>query len=378
MISVDLAFPLAAGLIAAFNPCGFAMLPAYLSYFLGIETKSGTDKFLSTLNGLKVSLALSTGFVFVFAFLGILTNTLISEASIESRAGYITLGIGILLILLGLSMIRGFHPVVNIPRLKVSGVNRQLFSMFLFGVSYAFVSVGCSAPIFFITVGGSFSRDGIVDGIAVFIAYALGMSIVITVLTISLAIARSAIAEHLRSLLKHLNVISGFFLAISGFFLAAYGWWEIQVTRGNYETNPLVDLSLRGSGRLSNWVNDVGGGRFAMACLLIVIGFLIWVGSSQITDRQKQFSLRGLYLSLVILIEVIIYEFNLLFVPFARTIGDLPDRIQNWFSDPCRWSAFWEIIFFISCLTFFGLVIQAQLRKRRTSHKRGKNSQEHA
>ena len=374
MISVDLAFPLAAGLIAAFNPCGFAMLPAYLSYFLGIETKSGTDKFLSILNGLKVSLALSMGFVFVFASLGILTNTLISEASIESRAGYITLGIGILLILLGLSMIRGFHPVLNIPRLKVSGINRQLFSMFMFGVSYAFVSVGCSAPIFFITVGGSFSRDGVIDGIAVFIAYALGMSIVITVLTISLAIARSAIAEHLRSLLKHLNVISGFFLAISGFFLAAYGWWEIQVTRGNFETNPLVDLSLRGSGRLSNWVNDVGGGRFAMACLLIVIGFLIWIGSSQIINQQKRISFRGSYLGLVILIEITLYEFNLLFVPFVRTVDDLPARIQNWFLNPLRWAAFWEVIFFLSCLAFSSLAIQAQLRKRRTSHEHKKDA----
>ena len=374
MISVDLAFPLAAGLIAAFNPCGFAMLPAYLSYFLGIETKSGTDKFLSILNGLKVSLALSMGFVFVFASLGILTNTLISEASIESRAGYITLGIGILLILLGLSMIRGFHPVLNIPRLKMSGINRQLFSMFMFGVSYAFVSVGCSAPIFFITVGGSFSRDGIIDGIAVFIAYALGMSIVITVLTISLAIARSAIAEHLRSLLKHLNVISGFFLAISGFFLAAYGWWEIQVTRGNFETNPLVDLSLRGSGRLSNWVNDVGGGRFAMACLLIVIGFLIWIGSSQIINQQKRISFRGSYLGLVILIEITLYEFNLLFVPFVRTVGDLPTRIQNWFLNPLRWASFWEVIFFLSYLAFSSLAIQAQLRKRRTSHEHKKDA----
>ncbi|MBB32418.1 MAG: hypothetical protein CL455_02035 [Acidimicrobiaceae bacterium] len=373
MISVDLAFPLAAGLIAAFNPCGFAMLPAYLSYFLGIETKSGTDKFLSIMNGLKVSLALSMGFVFVFASLGILTNTLISEASIESRAGYITLGIGILLILLGLSMIRGFHPVLNIPRLKMSGINRQLFSMFMFGVSYAFVSVGCSAPIFFITVGGSFSRDGIIDGIAVFIAYALGMSIVITVLTISLAIARSAIAEHLRSLLKHLNVFSGFFLAISGFFLAAYGWWEIQVTRGNFKTNPLVDLSLRGSGRLSNWVNDVGGGRFAMACLLIVIGFLFWIGSSQITNQQKRISFRGSYLGLVILIEVTLYEFNLLFAPVVRTVGDLPARIQNWFLNPLRWAAFWEIIFFLSCLAFSSLAIQAQLRKRRTSHEHKKD-----
>ena len=48
MIDVDLAFPLAAGLIAAFNPCGFAMLPAYLAYFLGHEPVSYTHLTLPT------------------------------------------------------------------------------------------------------------------------------------------------------------------------------------------------------------------------------------------------------------------------------------------------------------------------------------------
>ncbi len=223
MIGVDLAFPLAAGLIAAFNPCGFAMLPAYLSYFLGIDQKSGTDKYLGVINGLRVSLALSLGFVFVFAALGILTNTVISEASVESKAGYFTLIIGAFLIFMGLAMIRGFHPTLKIPRLNITGINRELPSMFLFGVSYAFVSVGCSAPIFFITVGGSFSREGIIDGAAVFISYALGMSIVITVLTLSIALARSSIAIHLKSLMKYLNTISGLFLTVSGLFLSAYG-----------------------------------------------------------------------------------------------------------------------------------------------------------
>ena len=90
MISVDLAFPLAAGLIAAFNPCGFAMLPAYLSYFLGLESDKSDEREVGILNGLKVSLTLSLGFVFVFAIIGILTNTIISEASIEKQAGYIT------------------------------------------------------------------------------------------------------------------------------------------------------------------------------------------------------------------------------------------------------------------------------------------------
>ena len=346
MISVDLAFPLAAGLIAAFNPCGFAMLPAYLSYFLGLESDNDDNRDVGILNGLKVSLTLSLGFVFVFAIIGILTNTIISEASVEKQAGYITLGIGITLVLLGVAMVAGYHPVLKIPRIQMGTSNRQLPSIFLFGISYAFVSIGCSAPIFFLTVGGSFSRDGIVNGSAVFISYALGMSIVITVLTIGTSIARSSITEKYKSIMKHLNPISGIFLSISGFFLSAYGWWEIQVSRGNYGTNPLVDLSLRGSGRLSNWVNDVGGGRFAMACLMIVVGILIWA-----TGTQRQFRIEriapiiGFFIFLLV-VEIALYDFNLLLVPILRTMIDFPERLTNWFTDPIRWASLWELIAF--------------------------------
>ena len=124
MITVDLAFPLAAGLIAAFNPCGFAMLPAYLSYFLGLETNNDDKEQAGVFTGLKVSLTLSLGFVFVFAVIGILTNTIISEASIERQAGYITLGIGVLLVLVGLAMLAGYHPVLNLSLIHISEPTR--------------------------------------------------------------------------------------------------------------------------------------------------------------------------------------------------------------------------------------------------------------
>ena len=346
MISVDLAFPLAAGLIAAFNPCGFAMLPAYLSYFLGLESDNDDNREVGILNGLKVSLTLSLGFVFVFAIIGILTNTIISEASVEKQAGYITLGIGITLVLLGVAMVAGYHPVLKIPRIQMGTSNRQLPSIFLFGISYAFVSIGCSAPIFFLTVGGSFSRDGIVNGSAVFISYALGMSIVITVLTVGISIARSSITEKYKSIMKYLNPISGIFLSISGFFLSAYGWWEIQVSRGNYGTNPLVDLSLRGSGRLSNWVNDVGGGRFAMACLMIVVGILVWATGTKRESRRERTIPFIMFFIFLLVVEIALYGFNLLIVPIMRTVIDFPERISNWFTDPIRWASLWELIAF--------------------------------
>ena len=347
MISVDLAFPLAAGLIAAFNPCGFAMLPAYLSYFLGLESDNSDEREVGILNGLKVSLTLSLGFVFVFAIIGILTNTIISEASIEKQAGYITLGIGIILVLVGVAMVAGYHPVLNVPRIHMGTSNRQLPSIFLFGISYAFVSIGCSAPIFFLTVGGSFSRDGIINGSAVFISYALGMSIVITVLTVGISIARSSITEKYKSIMKYLNPISGIFLSISGFFLSAYGWWEIQVSRGNYGTNPLVDLSLRGSGRLSNWVNDVGGGRFAMACLMIVVGILVWATRTKSESRRERTIPFIMFLIFLLIVEIALYGFNLLIVPILRTMIDFPERISNWFTDPIRWASLWELIAFM-------------------------------
>ena len=359
MISVDLAFPLAAGLIAAFNPCGFAMLPAYLSYFLGLESDKSDEREVGILNGLKVSLTLSLGFVFVFAAIGILTNTIISEASIEKQAGYITLGIGIILVLLGVAMVAGYHPVLNIPRIRMGTPNRQLPSIFLFGVSYAFVSIGCSAPIFFLTVGSSFSRDGVINGSAVFISYALGMSIVITVLTVGISIARSSITEKYKSIMKYLNPISGIFLSISGFFLSAYGWWEIQVSRGNYGTNPLVDLSLRGSGRLSNWVNDVGGGRFAMACLMIVVGILVWATRTKREPRRERTIPFIMFLIFLLIVEIALYGFNLLIVPILRTMIDFPERISNWFTDPIRWASMWELI----ALTLITSVVWPSIKK---------------
>ena len=369
MISVDLAFPLAAGLIAAFNPCGFAMLPAYLSYFLGLESNTDDEYEAGILNGLKVSLTLSLGFVFVFAIIGVLTNTIISEASIEKQAGYITFGIGIFLVILGLVMVAGYHPVLNVPRIQISTSNRQLPSIFLFGVSYAFVSIGCSAPIFFLTVGGSFSRDGIINGSAVFVSYALGMSIVITVLTIGISIARRSIAEKYKGVMKYLNPASGIFLSIAGFFLAAYGWWEIQISRGNYGTNPLVDLSLRGSGRMSNWVNDVGGGRFAMACLMIVIGILIVVSGTQKKTKRERAIPTIIFLLFLLIVEFTLYSFDLLVVPILRTVANFPERISNWFIDPVRWAALWELIAFLFIMSIVWPIIRTLALSLKTKQK---------
>ena len=80
-MELALAYSYTLGFVAAFNPCGFALLPAYLSYFLGIEpvTASGSGSSTSDSNILSGSdaagtvtrafmlgLTLTAGFVAVF------------------------------------------------------------------------------------------------------------------------------------------------------------------------------------------------------------------------------------------------------------------------------------------------------------------------
>ena len=355
MFDVDLAFPLSAGLVAAFNPCGFAMLPAYLSYFLGLESGEETSTSRNIFRGLTVGLTLSAGFVFLFGVIGILTNTVLSEGAIESRIGYATFAFGILMVPLGLAMLAGYEPKLRLPRMQAGTGSRQLPSIFLFGVSYAVVSIGCTAPIFFGTVVGSFGRSGFVDGLAVFVAYAVGMSLVIMTLTLGIAMARTGIATNMRRVLPWVNRISGGLLVGAGVFLVFYGWWEIQISRNNIDTNSLVDLSNDGSARLNQWINDVGTGRFAMATVVIIVGALIWALSGTLTRRSDRLSLRAAFVAIYVLIEIVRYDFDLLFLPIVGTVADTPERIGNWFSNPGRWPVLFEVlaVLVIGVIVFF-------------------------
>lgn len=344
MFDVNLAFPLSAGLVAAFNPCGFAMLPAYLSYFLGLESEEETSSSKNIFRGLTVGLTLTAGFVFLFGVIGVLTNTIVSEGAIESRIGYATTAFGVLMVPLGIAMMRGYEPKLRLPRMQKGTNSRQLPSIFMFGVSYAVVSVGCTGPIFFGTIVSSFGREGFVDGMAVFVAYAAGMSLVILVLTLAIAMARTSVASNMRRVLPYVNKVSGGLLVVAGFFLTWYGIWEIRIARdASVGSNGLVDLSNEANARLNTWITDVGSGRFAMGTLIIVVAALTWALTSTLSRQSDRYWLRGGFVAVYLLIEILRYDFDLLILPVLRSVADIPGRVGNWFTDPGRWPVLFEV-----------------------------------
>ena len=76
MIALDarLATSFTAGLLASINPCGFVLLPTYLVYFLGMENLRPGAERASVLRALKVSLAVSAGFMTIFVIIGAITK----------------------------------------------------------------------------------------------------------------------------------------------------------------------------------------------------------------------------------------------------------------------------------------------------------------
>ena len=340
MFSADLAFPFTLGLVAAFNPCGFAMLPVYVSFFLGKDGDNSTAR--NIMRALKVGLALTAGFVAVFGAFGILTSSLLSSGSVLEYTPYVTFGLGFLLIPFGLAMLKGFELKLSTPRLQKGGDSGEVISMFLFGVSYAVVSLGCTVGLFIAGVSNVFASGGFIDGVSVFVAYGLGMGAVIMTLTVALALAKTSIATNMRKILPWVNRISGVLLTLSGAYLIVYGWWEIQVLRGNISENSLVSFFENMQTEVNIWIDQTGATRLG-AGLLLLVGLALIRGMWAEMNKEVRYASLGALGVAWLLLEFLWQGADLFILPTIRTIIDFPDRIGNWFSDPLRWAVLGEL-----------------------------------
>lgn len=272
-----------AGMVATINPCGFAMLPAYLSYFLGIDDPS-VDSRSSVLRAVGVGAVVTAGFVVVFAIIGVMLQGL--ALPIEEHIPWATMVIGGALVVLGIAMLAGFQPTLALPKLERGGDRRTLTSMFIFGISYAVASLSCTLPIFLVTVLGVFSGDSFAQGLSVFVAYGLGMGLLLTAITVAIALARQSIVGRIRSALPHIHRIAGGLLVLAGGFLVYWAWWELQVLAGNFDAGGPADVLLSWQSQTSNWISETGALRIGLV-LAIFIGLALAAASWRASRRVR-------------------------------------------------------------------------------------------
>jgi cytochrome c-type biogenesis protein len=276
------------GLVAAVNPCGFVLLPTYLMFFLGADTSEVSTglgiRRASIRRALTVSSALTAGFMAVFVIVGLVTYNFTSW--IQQNARYATVVIAVGLIVLGVAMLSGRGGGIALPRLDVGGRDRGVRSMFLFGVAYATASLGCTIGLFLPTLIAVRS-GGFIGAIGNVAAYAAGMGLLITALTVSLAVAKIGLLGVLRRGMHRVERIAGGFVVISGLYLAYYFWVvdlngdsdPITVAVENFQRRVITSLN-------NNWQAVA----FILGAVVITSGIYVRVGreGQHVGDRDVE------------------------------------------------------------------------------------------
>jgi cytochrome c-type biogenesis protein len=145
--------------------------------------------------------------------------------------------------------------------------------MALFGVAYALASLGCTVGPFLVTVVATFRTGSATEGVAVFVAYALGMGLVVGALSLAVALARSSVVSALRRSSRTASRLGGLLLLVAGGYVAYYGWYEIRVLRGGGVGDPVVSAGAVVQRWLASGLDRIGvAGVAAALALLLGIG----------------------------------------------------------------------------------------------------------
>lgn len=225
-LDARLATSFTAGLLAAINPCGFVLLPTYLLYFLGMENLRPGAERSSIGRALAVSLSVSAGFMSVFLVIGVVTKW--STSWFMDKAPYVSLVIGVALIVLGVAMLFGYRLPMTTPKLDVGQRDRSVLSMFVFGIAYAIASIGCTLGPFLTVVLGGVSADGLATGITAIALYGVGMALLVSALTVALAVANTAVLRALRTGMAWFEYVAGVFVLLTGIYLTWYWYSDIS------------------------------------------------------------------------------------------------------------------------------------------------------
>ena len=268
---VALAF--VAGMVAAFNPCGFAMLPAYLT--LVIDPQSG-GQLAAVGRALAATAAMALGFLAVFGSFGLLTVSVAS--TVQRYLPYVTLVIGVGLVVAGVWLLSGRE--LRAPNLAGGrwAPTARLGSMFGYGVGYAIASLSCTIGPFLAVTGSSLRRGSPAQGVLVYVAYAAGIALVVGVLAVAVALASSSMVDRMRAVLPHINRISGLILVMVGLYVGYYGFYEIRLFTANGSAeDPVVSAAGRIQRALAGWVYTHGAWPWLLALgVLIAAAAAVW------------------------------------------------------------------------------------------------------
>ena len=225
-----LGFAFAAGMASSVNPCGFAMLPAYLGLYLGSNEKS--EERVHAIRHLGKALlvggVVTAGFILLFGVVGLIIGG--GARSVVDIIPWLGLSIGVVLTLVGAWLIGGGKLYTGIAARAAARMGNpgqvSIRGYFLFGLSYGTASLSCTLPIFLAVIGTSLAVADIPTALGQLALYGLGMGVVIMVLTVGIAFFKGAMVSMLRKALRYIQPVSSVLMLVAGSYIVFY-WLTI-------------------------------------------------------------------------------------------------------------------------------------------------------
>lgn len=270
-----LTLALVAGAVAAFNPCGFALLPAYLTVLVAgtaSDGEAGPATRGAVLRAVRFAAGMTVGFVAVFGLFGLIVTPL--ALSVEKYLPIVTVVVGVTLVILGIWLLLGHS--LAIPGLagRGTGPTQRWASQIGYGITFALASLSCTIAPFLAVTSTALGAASFPSALAAFVAYALGMGTVVLVLALAVATSSASFAARMRRAGPTITRLSGALLVLAGAYVTWYGWFEIRVLSGQATGDPVVSWAVGVQAQLTRWVAGLGAGTILVVATLLVAGLV--------------------------------------------------------------------------------------------------------
>ena len=227
IIDVPFVFAFSAGLVAAFNPCGAAMFPAYVGYQLD-TFESARNPFSSTLRAMALGFSATAGFIVVFGGVGLVLAA--GGRVIGKFIPFAGLGVGVTIAAVGLWLLVSKRHIGIMAASRVSfGRGRGLKNVFLFGIAYAVASLSCALPIYLaaigVVAGQTLSAGGVVETLLGSVSYGLGMGVVLVVATLGVVYFKELVTKGMRVVFRYVELVGNLAMVGAGGYLIYY--WTV-------------------------------------------------------------------------------------------------------------------------------------------------------
>ncbi len=263
-----LTLALVAGAVAAFNPCGFALLPAYLSLLVasrGAGPGDATSQLTAIGRAGRFTAGMTTGFVGVFGAFGVVVAPF--ALALERYLPVLTVVVGAALVAVGMWLLSGRSMILPLLTRRGRAPGTSWASQVGYGATFALASLSCTAAPFLAVTAGALRSGGPFAVVVTYLAYAAGMGAVVGVLALASATASVGLAARLRRTAPVLARVSGGLLVVAGAYVAWYGWFELRVLAGTTTGDPVVDVAIAVQSAMARTVTAVGAPLLSVGAL---------------------------------------------------------------------------------------------------------------